>query len=65
MFWFRQVVELTPDLASQAWIAVNLPEFGVWFAYALVGVAGILAVIGGACFALRWRRSPEDEELLS
>lgn len=65
MFWFRQVAELTPELASQAKIAVNLPEYGVWFAYVLIGIGGILMVIGSACFAFRWRKTAEDEELLS
>lgn len=65
MFWFRQVAELTPDLASQAKIAVNLPEFGVWFAYLLTGIGVTLMLIGTACYALRWRNISDDEELLS
>lgn len=65
MFWFRQVAELTPELAGQAKIAVNLPEFGVWFAYGLCGVAVVLIAVGAFCFAFRWRRVEEDEELLS
>lgn len=65
MFWFRQVASLTPDLASQAKIAIYLPDFGVWFAYGLCGVAGVLILIGAACYAFSWRRQEEDEELLS
>ena len=64
MFWFRQVAALTPELASQAKIAVYLPDFGVWFAYGLCGVAGVLIIIGGLCFAFRWQKQEEDEELL-
>lgn len=64
MFWFRQVAELTPELADQARIAIMLPEFGVWAAYALAGVGILLTIITVACYVRRWRRDPEDEALL-
>jgi scavenger receptor class B, member 1 len=65
MFWFRQVAELTEDLAGQAKIAVMLPDIGVWFAYALAGLGGLLVLLGVYCFAYRWRQVAEDEEILS
>jgi len=66
MFWFRQVAELTPELAGQAKLAVFLPDFGNWAAWSLCGVAGLLVIIGGFCFVYRWRRvDEENEELLN
>lgn len=65
MFWFRQVAELTPELASQAKIAVMLPDIGVWVAYGFAGIGGVLALLGVYCAVYRWRTSEEDEELLS
>jgi hypothetical protein len=65
MFWFRQKAAITEDLAGQARIAVLLPNFGVWFAYGLAGVGVILILLGGYCFAYRWRSRGDDEELLN
>lgn len=64
MLWFRQVAELTPELADQAKMAVMLPKFGMWFAYALSGIGAILVLISAYCFTYRWRQVTEDEELL-
>lgn len=64
MFWFRQTAALTEDLASQAKIAVLLPNIGVWFAYGLAGIGGILVLLSGFCFCYQWRARGDDEELL-
>jgi scavenger receptor class B, member 1 len=65
MFWFRQVVDITPDLAKEAKLAVNLPDFGVWAAYGFAGIGGVLVLLGIYCFGFRWRQQTEDEELLT
>lgn len=65
MFWFRQVAELSPELAAQARLAVGLTDYGLWFAYALAGVGGLLVILAVYCFAFRWRRDAEDEPILS
>lgn len=62
MFWFRQLAELNEDLASQAKIAVILPDIGVWVAYGLFGVGGVLVLLGVYCFAFRWRTATSDDE---
>lgn len=65
MLWFRQVAEITPELADQARLAVMLPKIGLWLAYSLAGVGLILVALSGYCFGSRWRReTAEDEELL-
>lgn len=66
MLWFQQVAELTPDLADQARVAVMLPEYGMWAAYAFAGLAGVLILLSAYCFAYRWRvqTSDEDERIL-
>jgi hypothetical protein len=63
MFFFRQVAELNEDIARQARLAVMLPDIGVWIAYALAGVGGLLIIIGIFCLVFRWRQE-RDEELL-
>lgn len=67
MFWFRQAAELTPELASQAKIAVMLPDIGVWIAYGLAGVGGLFLILGVYCFVFRWRRvsTDADDQLLN
>lgn len=65
MLWFRQVAELSPELAEQARVAVMLPKFGAWAAAGLCTIASILIMIGVYCFVYRWRREEtDDEELL-
>lgn len=66
MFWFRQVAELTPDLASQARLALMLPDIGMWIAYFFAALGGLLVLIGVYCFACQWGKSPttDDDELL-
>lgn len=66
MFWFKQVAKLTPELADQAKIAVMLPDIGLWIAFALAGVGGLIVFLGVYCCVYRWRRqSTEDDELLT
>lgn len=65
MFWFRQSAELTPELASQAKIAVMLPDIGVWAAYGFAGIGALLFLFGIYSAIYRWRSTAEDEELLS
>lgn len=66
MFWFRQVAELTPELADQAKVALMLPSIGMWIAYTLLGIGVFLLSIAVYCFAFKWRKSAstEDDELL-
>lgn len=64
MFWFRQAAELPEDLAAQAKIAVLLPAVGVWFAYGLAGIGGLLIILSIYCFGFRWRQSNDDDEQL-
>lgn len=59
MIWFRQRAELTPELADQARIAVNLPSFGVWFAYGLLGVGVLIAISTVFCFILRFNKAAD------
>lgn len=65
MFWFRQVAELTPELASEARIAVMIPDIGIWIAYGFAGIGVVLFLLGVYCSVYRWRRSSDDEELLT
>lgn len=64
MMWFRQSAELPEDLASQAKIAIMLPNIGLWVAYGLASVGGVLLLLGIYCAVFSWRKRDEDEELL-
>lgn len=64
MFFFRQVAELNEEIASQARIAVMIPDIGLWIAYGLASIGGLLIIIGILCLVLRWRKET-DVELLS
>lgn len=61
MLWFKQWAELTPDLADQARIAVNLPSIGVWLAYGLLGTGILIAVMTALCFVFRFRQIEEND----
>lgn len=65
MFWFRQVAELSEDLAAQAKIAVYLPDIGVWVAYFLASIGVLLIIVFASCYVFRWRKVEEDEEILT
>jgi scavenger receptor class B, member 1 len=65
MFWFRQVVNLTPELADQAKIAVMLPSIGIWIAYGLAAFGFVIMLFGSYCFFNNWQsQTSEDDELL-
>lgn len=61
MLWFRQRAELTPELADQARLAVNLPSYGVWFAYGLLGVGVLIAISTVFCFIFRFNRAEDSD----
>jgi scavenger receptor class B, member 1 len=56
MLWFKQRADLTPELAKQARMAVNLPSFGVWVSYGLLGAGLLIALMTIVCFVFRFRR---------
>ncbi|CRK93828.1 CLUMA_CG007355, isoform A [Clunio marinus] len=60
MFWFQQVAELSPELASDARLAAMLPDIGLWIAYGLAGLGGVLILVSILCFVYRWRRRSDD-----
>lgn len=63
MFWFRQTATLSDELASQARLAVMLPDFGTYLAYAMVGISFILFGVFTYCCMTKWRRE-EDQQIL-
>lgn len=63
MFWFRQTATLSDELASQARLAVMLPDLGTYLAYALVGISFILFGVFTYCCMTKWRRE-EDQQIL-
>lgn len=69
MFWFRQAVDISEDLASQAKLAVLLPDIGVWIAYGIAGLAAIVFCVGVfLSVTKKWGNSEEhddDNELLT
>lgn len=71
MFWFRQVADLSDDLARAAWWAVKLPYLGLWMAYGLAGLAAIFIIVGAyLSFAKKWTCGgrgdhDDDDELLN
>lgn len=46
MLWFAQNVELDEHIAQQARLAVNLPFYGVYAAYGILGIGAILLILG-------------------
>lgn len=64
MFWLRQSASLSEELASQAKLAVMLPDIGSWIAYGFIGISVILFSVLIYCCVFRWRRLEEDEEPL-
>jgi hypothetical protein len=62
MFWFKQRAQLTPELASRARLALNLPNIGLWVAYALLGVGLLMSISTVLCFVYRWRNAGESED---
>jgi hypothetical protein len=65
MIWFRQLADLTEDLANESKVALILPELGVYTAYTLGGI-GVLLLCFGAYLTIynRWSRSTSQENLL-
>lgn len=64
MFWFRQTATLSDELASQARLAVMLPDFGNYLAYALVGISLILFGVFTCCCMTKWRKGEEQQILV-
>ncbi|XP_059617325.1 protein croquemort-like [Phlebotomus argentipes] len=67
MLWFRQTANLTEDLAKSAWWAVNLSDFGLYLAFGIVGLGGVLVIVGIVLtITKKWTCAPtnEDEEPL-
>lgn len=64
MLWFRQWARLTPDLADQAKLLLNLPSLFEYTGYGLLGL-GVLFAIVFTCITLKkgWKGS-EGQTLL-
>jgi len=71
MLWFTQKVALDEELAKQARLAVMLPDIGVFAAYGIVGLGGLLLIIGiTLTLTKKWNpphrlQNDSDDEVLS
>uniref|UniRef100_A0A1B0D2U3 Protein croquemort n=1 Tax=Phlebotomus papatasi TaxID=29031 RepID=A0A1B0D2U3_PHLPP len=67
MLWFRQTANLTEDLAKTAWWAINLPDFGLWIAFGIVGLGAVIVIVGIVLTITKkwtWSNRDDDEEPL-
>uniref|UniRef100_A0A1B6L3M1 Uncharacterized protein n=1 Tax=Graphocephala atropunctata TaxID=36148 RepID=A0A1B6L3M1_9HEMI len=63
MMWFSQEADLTPNLASQIGVLVELVRWGRWVLLAGGGV-GVLLVLVGVVLQVRGKLDHDDDRLL-